>query len=127
MSIALGDDCTGWLYILAMNEIIHDILLFLHFVGLAALIGGLLVQLSAATKAVNPAMLVGALGQLVTGLALMFIEMDEVNHAKVAVKFGILAVIVIVAFVRRQRGLSTTTFWALLGLSVANVGIAVFW
>ena len=110
-----------------MNGLFHDVLLFVHFVGLAALIGGLLVQLAAATKQVNPAVLYGAIVQLVTGLALMFLELDEVNHIKVAVKFFLLVVIIVVALARRRRGLTPVTYWLMLGLSVANVGVAVFW
>lgn len=110
-----------------MNELLHGILLFLHFVGLASLIGGLLVQVASVSKAVNPAVLYGALGQLVTGLALMFLELDEVNHVKVAVKFAVLAVVVVVALARKRRGLTPFLYWFVLGLSVANVGVAVFW
>jgi hypothetical protein len=110
-----------------MNELIHDILLFLHFVGLASLIGGLLVQVRAAGKVVNAPVLYGAIAQLVTGLVLMFLELDEINHIKVAVKFAVLAVIIVVGLVRRRRGLTGGLFWAMLALSLANVGVAVFW
>jgi hypothetical protein len=71
--------------------------------------------------------LYGALGQLVTGLALMFLELDEINHVKVAVKFAVLALIVVIALVRRRLGLSELLYAGALGLSVANVGVAVFW
>ena len=44
---------------------VYDLLLVLHFIGLASLLGGLMVQLSArGGRVVNPAMLHGALTQL---------------------------------------------------------------
>ena len=110
-----------------MNDLLHHIFLFLHFVGLASLVGGLLVQWKAADREINPAILYGALAQIVTGLLLYLTELDEANHIKVTVKLIVLVVILVIALLRRRKSLGDIPYWTMLGLSVANVGIAVFW
>jgi len=62
-------------------QIVYDLLVILHFIGLASLLGGFLVQMSSAEKGVNPAMLHGALTQLVTGLLMVgLIESGAVDE-----------------------------------------------
>ena len=64
------------------------------FIGLASLLGGFIVQMKSPDKGVNPAMLHGALTQLVTGVLLVGIASaglvpgEEVDHAKIAVKLA---------------------------------------
>ena len=74
--------------------IVATILVILHFIGLALLLGGFLVQLKAIAQGkgvVMRVMLEGALTQLVTGLALVgiysagLVEGEEVDNAKIAV------------------------------------------
>lgn len=113
-------------------EIVRDILVFLHFIGLAALFGGLFVQLKASPRVANAAMWHGALTQLVTGVLLVgVIEMGDLydpNHAKVGVKLVIALVIAALVFVnRRKQALPDGLFFALLGLTALNIGVAVFW
>jgi hypothetical protein len=112
-------------------EFVEHVLVFVHFLGLAALIGGAFVQITAADKVVNRAMLDGALTQLVTGIALVGVleSTDEgVNNAKVGLKLAILLVIVALSWVNRKKPSIPTGIWAtILGLAVVNVGIAVFW
>ena len=52
-------------------EFLYNLIVVLHFVGLASLLGGFIVQMSSAEKGVNPAMLHGALTQLVTGVLMV--------------------------------------------------------
>ena len=110
-----------------MNEILADIFLFLHFLGLASLLGGLLVQMGSSSRQVNAAMLYGALTQLVTGIVLLVLTLADANHLKVTVKLVILIVILVVVLLRRKKALTATHYYVLLGLTVLNVGIAVFW
>ncbi|WGW10772.1 hypothetical protein LWF01_11620 [Saxibacter everestensis] len=128
--------------------ILSGILLVLHFIGLAAIIGSWLTVLKA--PRVVPGMLHGALLQLISGLGLVGVleaSDADVNHAKIAVKLVIAIVITILAFVgvRRLRkaaapagadqavapapsAVNTALLGQLCGvLAVVNVVIAVFW
>ena len=67
--------------------------------------GGFIVQMKSPDKGVNPAMLHGALTQLVTGVLLVGIASaglvpgEEVDHAKIAVKLVIVLIITALAFI----------------------------
>lgn len=111
-------------------ELVYDVLVILHFVGLAALLGGFLVQMSTSPRVVNRAMVDGALTQLVTGLALVGIAeaaLDEdLNHVKIGVKLAVLLVIVVLVWANRRRAAVPTGVWAGIGgLTLANIAIAV--
>ena len=73
---------------------VFESLVVLHFIGLAALLGGWLVQMSAPTKVVNRAMLDGAFTQLATGLAMVGLaetvlaDDEDINHMKVGIKLA---------------------------------------
>lgn len=115
-------------------EFVYNLLVVLHFIGLASLLGGFIVQMKSPDKGVNPAMLHGALTQLVTGVLLVGIASaglvpdEEVDHAKIAVKLVIVLVITALAFIGRKRPLPQTGIWGAIGvLTLANVVIAVFW
>jgi hypothetical protein len=110
-----------------MNEIVVRLFLFLHFVGLAALLGGLLAQLGESFRTVTPAIIYGALAQLVTGIVLAGAVLAEINYVKIGLKLGIMLVILLVVVLRREKPLAMLHYYGLIGLSVANVGIAVFW
>ena len=55
---------------LGAMQFAYQITVFLHLLGFAALLGGVLVQLRVPDPEVNRAMLVGALIELVTGVGL---------------------------------------------------------
>ncbi len=111
-----------------------DIFLFLHFLGLGALFGGLFTQLRGTPRVVNPAVLHGALTQVVTGLVLVGLHemredpVPEQFHLKIGVKLLVATVILVLAFVhRKSSALGNGPFWTLLGLTVLNIAVAVFW
>lgn len=112
---------------------LYNLLVVLHFIGLASVVGGFLVQMRSAEKGVNPAMLHGALTMLVTGLLMVgLIEMGMVDEtldmAKISVKLVITLVITVLAFVGRKKALPQTGLWgAIGGLSIVNIVLAVFW
>lgn len=112
-------------------EIARDVFVLLHLVGFAALFGGAFVQLKSAEPQINAAMLHGALTQVVTGLVLtMLAEMgtDPVNHAKIGVKLVVTIVITILVLKNRKYESIPKGLWGiLLGLTLLNAGLAVFW
>lgn len=115
-------------------QILYDVLVVVHFLGLAALLGGVIVQLSTTSKVVNGAMLHGGLTQLVTGVGLVGLaeaalpeKAEDLNMAKIGVKLLVLFVIVALCWVNRNRKEVPTGLWAAIGLlTVANIVIAVF-
>jgi hypothetical protein len=53
---------------------------------------------------------------------------DPVNHAKIAVKFGIgLVLLVPIMANLRKPAIPAGLYWALLVLVLANVGVALLW
>lgn len=116
-------------------ELLRNILLILHFIGLASLLGGFLVQtkaIAAGKGQIVTAMFHGALTQLVTGILLVGViqmaHLDDINNSKIGVK--LLVLIVITTLVIRYRKKATVPAWALWaigGLTVMNIAIAVLW
>lgn len=88
-------------------------------------------QVKATPRVVNAAMLHGILTQLVTGILLVGVleGMDEhVDNAKVGVKLLVAVVIAVLVFVNRnKRSITDGLYFALMGLTALNIGIAVFW
>lgn len=112
-------------------DLVRQIALFIHILGFAALIGGMLVQLSAAPRRVNGAMRDGAGTAFLAGLALVgVLEAGDaaVDHVKVGVKLliGLVVLVLVMANLRKER-ISDGLFFGILGLSVLNVAVAVFW
>jgi len=114
-------------------EILYNAIVVLHFLGLAALIGGFLVQIKATERVVNNAMWHGALTMLVTGLLLVGLAYPlndgaDIDNAKIAVKLVVVLVIVGLVWANRKKESISTGLWATIGgLSILNVIIAVFW
>jgi hypothetical protein len=110
---------------------VEDLLVFLHLLGMASLFGGAFVQIRASERVVNNAMLHGILVQVVTGLLIVGIlesGTEPVNHAKIGVKFALAVVIAVLVIVnRRKPALPSGLYFGLLGLTVATIGVAVFW
>ncbi|MGW0229793.1 hypothetical protein ACWDWO_15885 [Actinopolymorpha singaporensis] len=113
-------------------EFVRHLLLFLHFVGLASLLGGLLVQMKGPDRRILPAILHGALTQLVTGVLLVGVIQgglgEHVNNSKIGVKLIVVLVITVLAWVnRRKPTIATGLFFGLTALTLLNVAVAVFW
>ena len=114
-------------------EFLYNLLVVLHFVGLASLLGGVIVQAKSAERGVNPAMVHGALTQLVTGLLLVGLAEsgavdEDLNMTKISVKLLVVIVITILAFIGRKKPLPQTGIWGAIGLlPLLNVVLAVFW
>ena len=110
------------------------ILRFLHFLSWAALIGGVLTQLSVIDKRVPKVALWGARLAFVSGLLLVGVREAiaasggaEVNHAKIGAKLLLSLIPVALLEISNRRGLNGNAFWGVLGGAVAAVAVAVFW
>lgn len=112
-------------------EIAHTILVVLHMLGLAGIIGGFLANVKA--PKVVPAMLHGALTQIVTGIFLVGLaEMgdDDVNHAKIGVKLVVALIVTAAVFIgARADEVSRGALMARVAgvLAIVNVIVAVAW
>ena len=111
-------------------EPLRLILLFLHLVGFAVLLGGAVAQYFSGTIRINKPMVWGAGAQLVTGIALSApLGRDhDLNPAKLGVKLVVAAMIFAMVFFSRKRAsVNSGHFLAIIGLTLANAAVAVFW
>ena len=108
------------------------ILRYIHLVGFALLLGGAIVQYLSGKLRINAAMLWGAIIQLLTGIALSAPlrggDDKEPDPAKLAVK-GVIAlmIFVMVFFSRKREEVNKGHFMAIIGLTLVNAAVAVFW
>lgn len=118
---------------MSLMEILRNLLLVVHFVGLASILGGVLVQTKQFRSGarVLPAILHGAYTQLVSGVLLVGIISagdDDLNNAKIAVKLGVLIVITVLAIINRKKTNPAVWVVPVIGLlTLTNIVIAVFW
>jgi hypothetical protein len=112
-------------------DVAHVVLLVIHVAGIVALLAGLLVQLRRAEKRVNGLMRDGSATAFLAGLFLVAVLEagdDRVDHTKIAVKFAIGLVVLVLVFANlRKPPLPTGLYWALLVLTLANTGVALVW
>lgn len=116
-----------------MDMLIH-LVVGLHIIGIAALLGGFLTQMKAmgsGTARFGPAMLYGALTMLVTGALLVGLnEADDhhVNTVKIGLKLLLLVVILALVYVKRdEETVDKASFGVVGALTMANIFIAVLW
>ena len=111
-------------------EIVRLILLITHFVGLAAIIGGYIIQLPRKGSINFASMLTGSIVQLVSGIGLIAarkLEGLDVIDAKMFVKLGITLVVLAAVLIGRRSKKQRPWFHAAGGLAIANVAVAVLW
>lgn len=124
---------------LELAGIITMFLVVLHLVGMAALLGGFLVQikaLKAKTAEILPAMVHGAWTSLVTGVLLVGVAQwelalgggEELDHSKIAIKSVVVAIIVTLVMIhRKKKPVSGSVLGTIGALTFLNVVLAVFW
>lgn len=115
-------------------DIAHKLTLILHFIGLAALLGGFLAQISAPIKTVTRSMMDGAWTMLATGIVLVGLVSaeatadDKPDHMKFGVKSLVLtAIVVLLMQNRKKESIEKGTFFVVGLLSITNIAIAVLW
>ena len=110
-----------------------NLLLFLHIVGVAIIVGTWIYTMKRPT--VTVAQFWAAVLMLLTGVGLVGIhEMSghEINYAKIGVKIVILLIVLVAAFIgmrktRRGEPVSTGLAHAVGGMALINAAVAVFW
>lgn len=112
-------------------DLLRQLLLFVHILGFAALLGGLFVQLSASERRVNTLMRDGSGTAFLAGLALVGVLEagdGDVNHVKVGVKLvvGLVILGLVMANVRKER-IPNGLFFGIFALTLVNIAVAVFW
>ncbi|MER7106548.1 hypothetical protein [Streptomyces sp. NPDC000229] len=115
-------------------DVLINVFVALHVIGIAALLGGFLTQMKAMGEGAarfGPAMLHGALTMLVTGVVLVGLNQADdqtVNNIKIGVKLAVLVVILGLVYVKRdEERVDKAAFGAVGGLTMANIFIATLW
>jgi hypothetical protein len=113
-------------------EALRLILLFIHLVGFALLLGGSITQFLSGSLRINAAMLWGAIIQVLSGIGLSAPLRGggdtEPDTAKLIVKavIGVL-IFVMVFFSRKRAEVNRGHFMTIIALTLANAAVAVFW
>ena len=114
-------------------ETLRLVLLILHLLGFSALVGGLLAQVGTPRdeRRITGVMRDGIGTAFVAGLALVGVLEagdDPVNHGKIAVKFGIGLVLLVLVMANARRERIPFGLWlGLVVLAVADLCVAVLW
>jgi hypothetical protein len=113
-------------------EALRLILRYAHLIGFALLLGGAVMQYLSAKLRINPAMLWGAIIQVVTGVALSAPLRgggdDEPSPIKLGVKLLLAVLIFIMVFVPRKREtVARGHFIGIIALTLINAAVATFW
>ncbi|BAL87418.1 hypothetical protein AMIS_21980 [Actinoplanes missouriensis 431] len=113
-------------------EALRLVLLFIHLVGFALLLGGAVAQLVSGTYRISKPVLWGAIIQLVSGLGLAAPLRgggdNEPDPIKLGVKLLIAVLIFIMVFIPRKREqVNKGHFMGIITLTVVNAAVAVFW
>jgi len=119
-------------------SIIHTIAFILHMLGILGILVLLLVQGSKKPRKFNVGVLHSAATALLAGLIMVGLqyplneknptEWPLYNNTKIAVKLGIVLIILVLGYRQNKKSVFTTGTWAtMLGLTVANIVIAYSW
>ena len=110
--------------------LLRHVLLYVHLIGFALLLGGTITQYLTGKYKINQAMLAGAGTQVITGLILAapFGRAVDPPPGKLITK-ALLGVIIfaMVFFSRQRENVNKGHFLAIAGLTLITAAVAVFW
>ncbi|UVJ41088.1 hypothetical protein [Arthrobacter sp. CJ23] len=115
-------------------SILFSILVFLHIVGAAMIVGYWIATMKEPT--VHPRQRDGAFLQLLTGIAMMgllpFMPDADPNYFKLGIKFAIGVAVAVLAVigsrkVKKGEAVSTGIAHGVGGLALVNIAIATIW
>ncbi|MFJ5695366.1 hypothetical protein ACIP9X_16145 [Arthrobacter sp. NPDC093125] len=114
-------------------NIVYNIMVFLHIVGAAMIVGIWIGNMKKPT--VHPRQFDGAALQLLTGIVMMglipALDMDA-NYFKLGIKFAIALAVIVLAFIGRRKykkdePISKGLAHSVGGLALLNIAIATLW
>lgn len=110
----------------------YQIVVFVHLIGFAALVGGCLAQLRIdAPPEINLAMLYGAWVQLLTGVTLailIFLQGQPLDYVQYSIKLLLTVVaLVLVAKNRKFQSIPGGLLLIIAAVALVNAGLSVFW
>ncbi|MGA1669761.1 MAG: hypothetical protein ACO39X_00235 [Candidatus Nanopelagicaceae bacterium] len=118
-----------------MNQL-YDILVVLHFIGMAGLVGGLIVGLTEKPLKMKKAALHSGLLVLLAGIFMIIVNsiqhandgsVEMIDHAKVGVKLLVVAAILVLGFMNVKKSeVAKRTYITMVALGLLNILIAVF-
>ncbi|MBL8929753.1 MAG: hypothetical protein JNL54_06490 [Kineosporiaceae bacterium] len=111
---------------------LFELVVVVHLLGMAAIVGSYLTVLR--QPRFVPAMLHGALTQVVTGIVMVglieskVVEDEEIDRVKITVKLAIALIVAVLAWMNRKRDDAPSgVVHAIGGLAIVNVLIAALW
>lgn len=131
-----GHKVTSYLVVgrIKAMEILRDILLVLHIIGAAGIIGGSMMEFGKVKDGlakINSAIMHSSWLMLVTGVALvgmMYARDLSPDNVKIGTKSIVLVVILLLALLNRKKSnVSSGLLGAIAGLTVVNIALAVIW
>lgn len=119
-------------------SIIHTVAYILHMLGILGVLVLLLLQTTKKPRKFNPGILHSAATSLIAGLIMVGVryplneedaaEWPLYDNTKIAVKLGVVLIILVLAYRQKKKSVFTTGIWAtMLGLTVSNIVIAYVW
>ena len=119
-------------------SIIHTVAYILHMLGIIGILSLLLHQWNKRPRKFNAGVLHSAATALIAGLVMVGVqyplneenatEWPLYNNTKIAIKLGIVLIILALGYRQNKKSVFTTGTWAtMLGLTVANIVIATAW
>ena len=117
-------------------DIAYKLLLVLHFIGLAGLLGGLLAQIPNKPKKLQPFVLHSAWLMFIAGVAMVGVNramhandssVALLDHVPVSIKSTVILVILVLGYLNVKKAALSTKIWGIMTvLSVVNIVVAVF-
>ena len=113
-------------------DILEKVLLVFHFLGLAMILGGVIVQSKSFRSGAQVTTWIrqGVYTQLLSGILLVAVIKatdDDLVNGWIAVKFGVAVVILVLAIVYRKANPPKWVVPVIGLLALTNVIVAVFW
>lgn len=116
---------------------VYDIFVVLHFIGMAGLVGGLLIGVFEKPLQIKKPAIHSGLLVLLAGILLVIINsvqhandssIEMIDHSKIGVKLLVVIAILVLGFKSLAKNeVSKRTYMTMLGLALLNILIAVFW
>lgn len=108
-------------------DVFTHILFYTHLLGFAAVAGGLLAQITSKAHKITGVILNGARWQIISGLTLVGIAPKDYNMTPVAIKLGIVLIILgICEALRKKAIISSKVYLALIVLVAIQTAVALF-